>query len=169
MSARNRLKNKRTSKLRRKYGRNVHVQTRKRVYCWIVGLDRRYFDETQIVGVMFRGFRVVGGGALRPLGAFTTVGLSFATDVRYWSECQDHEDDPAQRRRDASQRFRQVHPNYGRDYQQRYRQVHPDQVDIDNIRRAEQQVAARAANPNYDYEYRQTHPDQVQRNNNRRA
>ena len=42
----------------------------------------------QIVGVtMFRGFRGVGGGALRPLGAFTTVGLSSATDVRYWSEC----------------------------------------------------------------------------------
>ena len=34
-------------------------------------------------------------------------------------------------------------------------------MDIDNIRRAEQHVAERAANPNYDHDYRQTRPEQV--------
>ena len=79
---------------------------------------------------MFR-FRGPIGDAWRHVGALTTLGLYSATDGRYRSQCQD---DPAQRRRDAAQRFRQAHPNYDHDY----RQAHPDQVDINNIRRVTQ-------------------------------
>ena len=112
--------------------------------------------------------RCLGLGIWRHAGAFTllsSIGFSRGASVPK-SYCQD---DFAQEQRnrnaDYMRQYRARRPNVDYDY----RVGHPGQVQINNERRAEEQVAERAANPNHDQEYRQAHPDYVRRDNERRA